>query len=191
MFQKDFKHYAWDRGWWRVRGGGWLSRCVTSRKVEGSIPVGVTGIFHLHNPFGRPAVNSVSNRNVRGGNGWRIGLTLLASCTDCLEILEPSHTWSLRACPDQWWDSFTFLNTGDRPCPVISGFSRKVAENGAFSGLSRFPTERVITHPVRSVRQNHYNSFPSTLHPAHWFLAHITSYSRRYTKVSIILGVTT
>jgi hypothetical protein len=36
------------------------------RKVAGSIPDGVTGIFHWHNPFGRtngPGDDSASNRN--------------------------------------------------------------------------------------------------------------------------------
>jgi hypothetical protein len=32
--------------WWR----SWLTHCATSRKVTGSIPNGVTGIFHWHNP---------------------------------------------------------------------------------------------------------------------------------------------
>jgi hypothetical protein len=31
----------------------WLRHCATSRKVAGSIPDGVTGIFHWHNPSGR------------------------------------------------------------------------------------------------------------------------------------------
>jgi len=30
-----------------------LSHCATSRKVAGSIPAGVIGIFHSHNPSGR------------------------------------------------------------------------------------------------------------------------------------------
>jgi hypothetical protein len=34
-----------------------------SRKVAGSIPDGVIGIFHLHNPFSRPGVDSASSRN--------------------------------------------------------------------------------------------------------------------------------
>jgi hypothetical protein len=34
--------------WWR----SWLRHCATSRKVAGSIPNGVTGIFHRHNPSG-------------------------------------------------------------------------------------------------------------------------------------------
>ena len=35
--------------WWR----SWLRHCATSRKVAGSIPDGVIGIFHCHNPSGR------------------------------------------------------------------------------------------------------------------------------------------
>jgi hypothetical protein len=31
----------------------WLRHCATNRKVAGSIPDGVTGIFHSHNPSDR------------------------------------------------------------------------------------------------------------------------------------------
>jgi len=31
----------------------WLRNCAASRKAAGSIPDGVTGIFHCHNPSGR------------------------------------------------------------------------------------------------------------------------------------------
>ena len=34
---------------WRT----WLRHCATSRKIAGSIPDGVIGIFHWHNPSGR------------------------------------------------------------------------------------------------------------------------------------------
>ena len=47
---------------WRT----WLRHCATSRKVAGTIPSVVTGIFHWHNPSGPhygPGVDSVSNRN--------------------------------------------------------------------------------------------------------------------------------
>jgi hypothetical protein len=30
----------------------WLRHCSTNQKVAGSIPDGVIGIFHLHNPSG-------------------------------------------------------------------------------------------------------------------------------------------
>jgi hypothetical protein len=33
--------------------GQWLRHCATNRKVAGSIPDYVTGIFHCHNPSGR------------------------------------------------------------------------------------------------------------------------------------------
>jgi len=36
-----------------TRWRSWLRHCATSRKVAGSIPGGVIGIFHLHNPSGR------------------------------------------------------------------------------------------------------------------------------------------
>jgi hypothetical protein len=35
-----------------MRQRSWLGHCATSRRVAGSIPVGVTGIFHLPNPSG-------------------------------------------------------------------------------------------------------------------------------------------
>jgi hypothetical protein len=31
----------------------WLRHCATNRKVAGSVPDGVIGIFHWHNPFSR------------------------------------------------------------------------------------------------------------------------------------------
>jgi len=38
---------------WRTAAAQWLRRCATNRKVAGSIPDGVTGIFHRHNPSDR------------------------------------------------------------------------------------------------------------------------------------------
>jgi hypothetical protein len=35
---------------WGMQWRSWLKNCATSRKVVGSIPDGVTGIFHRHNP---------------------------------------------------------------------------------------------------------------------------------------------
>ena len=39
-----------------MRWLGWLRYCAKSRKVAGSIPDGVIGIFHSHNPSGRTMV---------------------------------------------------------------------------------------------------------------------------------------
>jgi len=36
-----------------TRWRNWFRHCATSRKVAGSIPDGVVGIFHWHNPSGR------------------------------------------------------------------------------------------------------------------------------------------
>jgi hypothetical protein len=36
-----------------MRWRSWLRHCATNRNVVGSIPDGVTGIFHWHNRFGR------------------------------------------------------------------------------------------------------------------------------------------
>jgi len=44
----------------------WLRYCATNRKVVGSIPVGVIGIFLWHNPSDRTmalGVDSTPNRN--------------------------------------------------------------------------------------------------------------------------------
>jgi hypothetical protein len=44
----------------------WLRYCATNRKVAGSIPDGVIGIFHWRNPSDRTmalGVDSASNRN--------------------------------------------------------------------------------------------------------------------------------
>jgi hypothetical protein len=85
-------------------GTRWCSRLrhfPTSRNVAGSIPDGVTGIFHWHNSSRRTValgVNSAPKRNeyqeyfLRGKGGRCVGLTNLPpSCAKCLG--------TLRACP--------------------------------------------------------------------------------------------
>jgi hypothetical protein len=43
-------------------------------------------------------------------SGRCVGLTTLPpSCADCLEILKPQPSENLKACPDLYWDCFTFL----------------------------------------------------------------------------------
>jgi hypothetical protein len=53
----------------------WLRHCATNKKVAGSIPVGVIGIFHLHNPSSRTMalglthpLTEMSTRN----NSWGV-----------------------------------------------------------------------------------------------------------------------
>jgi hypothetical protein len=91
---------------WEWLGGtrwrSWLRHCATSRKVAGSITDGVTGIFHWHNSFGRPGIDSGVTEIFPGGvkGGRWVGLTTLPpSCADCLEIWEPQPPGTLRACP--------------------------------------------------------------------------------------------
>ena len=97
--------YMGARCWWR----SWLRHCAITRKVAGSIPHDVTGIFHWHNPSGHTMalgstqpLTEMNNRNIswRGKGGRCVGLTTLPpSCADCLEILEPQPPGSFRACP--------------------------------------------------------------------------------------------
>ena len=47
-----FRIYSTTRYIRGARWRSWLRHCATSRKVAGSIPDGVTGIFHWHNPSG-------------------------------------------------------------------------------------------------------------------------------------------
>ena len=81
-----------------TRWRGWLRHCATSRKVAGSNPDGVTGIFQRRNPSGRTMalgstqpLTEMSTRNISWGKGGRcVGLTTLPpSCGNCLEIWEP------------------------------------------------------------------------------------------------------
>ena len=57
-----------------TRWRSWLRHCATNWKVAGSIPDGVIGIFHLHNPSGRTMVlglayplTEMSTRNISWG----------------------------------------------------------------------------------------------------------------------------
>jgi hypothetical protein len=96
----------------RIRCTRWrtcLRHYAKSWKVAGSIPDGVNGTFHWHNPFGRTMalrVHSASNRNDNqeyflGGKGSRcLGLTALPpSCADYLETWESQPPGTLWACP--------------------------------------------------------------------------------------------
>ena len=57
-----------------TRWRSWLRHCATSRKVAGSIPDGVIGIFHVHNSSGRTMapgltqpLTEMSTRNISWG----------------------------------------------------------------------------------------------------------------------------
>jgi hypothetical protein len=76
-----------------MRWRSWLRHCATSRKVAGSIPDGVIGIFHWHNPSGRAMaleltqpLTEMSTRN----NSWGV------KTADALGW-QPYHLWNLGA----------------------------------------------------------------------------------------------
>jgi hypothetical protein len=88
---------------WRI----WLRHCATNRKVAGSIPDGVTGIFHWHKPSGptmtlglTQPLTQMSTRNNSCQGGRCVGLTNLPhSCADCLVIWERQPLGTPWACP--------------------------------------------------------------------------------------------
>ena len=97
--------YLWLNSCMNVGGTQWrcwLRHCATSRKVAGSIPDSIIGIFHWHNPSGRTvALGSTQHKWVPGifpggKDGRCVGLTTLPpSCADCLEICEPQPPGTL------------------------------------------------------------------------------------------------
>jgi len=90
-----------------TRWRSWLRHCATGRKVAVSIPVGRTMALGLNQPL-----TEMGTRNISwGGIGGRCEglITLPPSCADCFEIWEPQTPVTLRACPDLYWDCFTFF----------------------------------------------------------------------------------
>jgi hypothetical protein len=51
LHERNFGYYYYY--YWGTRWRSWLTHCVIGRKIAVSIPDGVIGIFHWHNPFGR------------------------------------------------------------------------------------------------------------------------------------------
>ena len=67
QFGSRWNGFSCARCWW----SSWLRHCATSRKVAGSIPDVVTGIFRWHNPSGRTmalgltqSLTEMSTRNI-------------------------------------------------------------------------------------------------------------------------------
>jgi len=86
---------------WGTRWRSCLRHCIKNRKVAGSIPDGVTGIFHLHNTSDR---TMASNRKeyheyLLGSKGGRcVGLiTLPLLCADLSTLLSFSGSGRLVA----------------------------------------------------------------------------------------------
>ena len=111
-----------------TRWRSWLRYCSTSLKVTSSIPEGVIGIFHWHNPSGRTMarrssqpVKEMSTRNISWGVkeagvwGWQpyhIPVPIVLK-SGSLNLLEPSGP--VQACTGTvlpfLWVSITVLNS--------------------------------------------------------------------------------
>jgi hypothetical protein len=111
----------------------WLRHCSTSQKVTDLIPSGVIGIFHWHNPSGcpmDPGVNWASNRNeyqenfLWGKGSQCVGLTLLPSCANCLEIWRLQTPETLRACTGIALP-FTYQYLFIKPFPFLPQYCTK------------------------------------------------------------------
>ena len=74
----DIFHFVWNfQGHYLIhstRWRSWLRYCATSRKVAGSIPDGIIGIFHWHNRSGCPlalgltkSLTEINTRNISWG----------------------------------------------------------------------------------------------------------------------------
>jgi len=90
---------------WGTRWRSWLRHCATSQKVASSIPDGVIGIFHWHNPSGRTkalgstqTLTEISTRNISWGvkaddtYGWQLYHLQVSTVlkSGSLNPLEPS-----------------------------------------------------------------------------------------------------
>jgi hypothetical protein len=90
------KYIVYQRGPLMV--AQWLRYCATNRKVAGSIPDGVIGIFHWHDPSDRTMalgstqpLTEMSTRSISWGERRPVrkadNLTTILCC--CHAILEP------------------------------------------------------------------------------------------------------
>jgi hypothetical protein len=90
-----------------TRWRSWLRHNATSRKVAGSIPYGVTGIFHWHNPSGR-TMSLGSTQPLTEMNTGYISCGVKTAGASRYEMWEPQLPGTLWACPGLYRDCFTF-----------------------------------------------------------------------------------
>ena len=83
-----------------TRWRSWLRHCATSRKVAGSIPDGVIGIFHWLYPSGRTITLEYQGYLLGGKDGRCVRPTTLPpSCAYYLKFWEPQPPGTRSACP--------------------------------------------------------------------------------------------
>ena len=112
-FVEDFNNTWGSR--WRI----WLSHCTTGRKLAGSIPYDVTGIFRRHIFSGRTmalgssqSLSEMSTRNISWGGkvGRCVGLaTSPPSCACCHEKWKPQPPGILKDCPRFYSNCFLII----------------------------------------------------------------------------------
>jgi hypothetical protein len=124
-------------GTWGHAVAQWLRHCATNRKVAGSIPDSVIGIFHWHNPSGRTMtlgstqpLTEMSTRNISWG--WQPGhlhvpTVLKSGSLNLLELSGPVKACNGIALPlpllwvHEWWTAT--IQIGIRFVPVFLGQS--------------------------------------------------------------------
>ena len=118
-----------------TRWRSWLRLCDTSQKFAVSIPGGMIGIFHCHNPSRpttvlaskQPLFFKMSTSNISyGGKGGRcVGLTTLPSSrSDCLEIWKPQPTGTLRAWISLYKNCLNFYLVADKYITGLKGLKQ-------------------------------------------------------------------
>ena len=161
-----------------TRWSSWLRHCAISREFVVSIPDGVTGISHLHNPSGGTTalvstqpLREISTRNISWGQRRpvrRAGFITLMS--DCLEIWQPQPPGTLLAWPRLYRNCCTFTYSLLTPwCRVLleklTGL-QLVKKFPAFYGTRRFITALTSArHLSLSWASPIHSTYP---HPTSW-----------------------
>ena len=120
----------------------WLRHCATSWKVAGSMPDGVIGIFHWHNPPSRTVALGLTQPLTGKSKGGRyVGLTTLPPlCAGCLQIWEPQPPGTLKACNGIALPFYTRLCAHvERNAVRIYGSEHKLEQHSHFIMLNTFP----------------------------------------------------
>jgi hypothetical protein len=93
---------------WGTRWRSWLRHCATNRKVAGSIPDGVIGIFHWHNPSeifaaklqkgneSNPSKSNCEDLNIQRNNSVFYGISSCEFPYEQLGDLFLLITWAVR-----------------------------------------------------------------------------------------------
>jgi len=100
----DFRKRVFEHKMWGTEWCSWLRYCATSRKVAGSIPDGVTAIFHWHNTSGRTVTLGSTRPLTRVlPCVWRWPVRRADNLTTFMCRLSwnlgASTSWNSRACP--------------------------------------------------------------------------------------------